>query len=100
HTDGVDIRTQHHVRIGGRERFIRIVCILAGYGEQKDARRNPERSIALALQELLRWKHLAANDAVQIRNQTFDFADAALLNPTRKTLIHTAPILSRAATRG
>ncbi len=45
-------------------------------------------AVALALQEFLRRKNFAANDAVQIRDQAFDLGDAAFLNPIRKIVNH------------
>jgi hypothetical protein len=40
------------------------------------------------LQELLRGKNFAADDAIQVWYQAFDFANAAFFDPDRETLIH------------
>ena len=81
----IDVGPEHDIWILRRHRLIGLVGILAGDSQQIDARRNPQRAIALALQKFLRRKHLAANNPVQIRDQTLDFADAALFDPIRKT---------------
>src|SRR5690606_25283754 len=52
------------------------------------ARRNPERAVAFALEELLRREHLAADDPIEIGDKAFHLADSAFFDPVGKALVH------------
>ena len=96
-TDRIDVRPQHDIWVLHGNFFVRFVGVLARHSKQIDARRNAQRSIALALQEFLRGEDLPANNPIEVGNEALDLADAAFFDPVRKT--HDTHMLSRTQQR-
>ncbi len=83
--DGRQVRPQDDVGVEHRGIVVLLLGIFAGDGQGVDRARDAQRSVAFAFQELLRREHLAAHDAVHVRHQTFDLADAVLADPALET---------------